>query len=481
MFPPAVTSSAKRTLRKIGVSRRVVALHRTAVTGAAEGGLALFESAPQALDLASRDNDDLTRAVKAARLSKGKNAGLAPLVRRITYWRGHGLAVFLAARGQTQAERLVALLGHQGVACQGAAERFDPRWLDQPVDQVQVVVGPLARGVVLPADGIVLVTEEEIFGARAHRRRERARNVESPRVPSWKTSAASRAGDYVVHVEHGIGRYQGLVHRKSGGSTVDLIAVEYAGGDKLYLPVYRLNQIQKYSGGENARRSSTGSAGRRSRRRKRASRRSSARWPTSSCDSTPSAAPRAATPLAPADDDYRAFEATFPFDETPDQARAIADVTRTSKRRARWIASSAATSASARPKWRSAPPSASPMAASRSRSSARRPCSPSSTSEPSRQRMASYPIEVAAMSRFQTERSKTSVIRGLKDGKVDVVVGTHRLLSKDVHFKRPRPPRGRRRAALRRHAQRAHQAAPRRRSTFSPFRRRPSRALCKWR
>src|SRR5262249_55481816 len=60
------------------------------------------------------------------------------------------------------------------------------------------------------------------------------------------------AGDFVVHVEHGIGRYLGLVHKQVGANTVDLLTVEYAGGDKLYLPVYRLNQIQKYAGGEGA-------------------------------------------------------------------------------------------------------------------------------------------------------------------------------------------------------------------------------------
>src|SRR6185295_9939680 len=57
-------------------------------------------------------------------------------------------------------------------------------------------------------------------------------------------------GDFVVHVEHGVGKYMGLVHKDVGGLTVDLLVVEYSGGDKLYLPVYRLNQIQKFSGGE---------------------------------------------------------------------------------------------------------------------------------------------------------------------------------------------------------------------------------------
>src|SRR5208283_4787660 len=128
---------------------------------------------------------------------------------------------------------------------------FDPRWLEQPADQVQVVVGPLAHGVILPADGLVLVTEEEIFGSRVHRRRERSKAGDAAR-PFLEDLRSLAPGDYVVHVEHGIGRYQGLVHKQVGSLTVDLIAIEYGGGDKLYLPVWRLNQLEKYAGGESA-------------------------------------------------------------------------------------------------------------------------------------------------------------------------------------------------------------------------------------
>ena len=112
-----------------------------------------------------------------------------------------------------------------------------------------VVVGPLTRGVVLPADGLVIVTEEEIFGTRVHRRRERSQTKDVTR-PFLEDLRSLATGDYVVHAEHGIGRYQGLVHRHVSNLSVDLIAVEYAGGDKLYLPVWRLNLLEKYAGGE---------------------------------------------------------------------------------------------------------------------------------------------------------------------------------------------------------------------------------------
>src|SRR5690606_3298677 len=114
--------------------------------------------------------------------------------------------------------------------------------------QLRIVVGELARGAVAPAEGFVLVTEEEIFGQRAHRRKERKRSARAV----LEDLRALGPGDHVVHVDHGIGRYLGLEKKEIGGVQVELLVVEYGGGDKLFLPVHRLNQIQKYSGGEGA-------------------------------------------------------------------------------------------------------------------------------------------------------------------------------------------------------------------------------------
>src|SRR6185312_8582276 len=117
---------------------------------------------------------------------------------------------------------------------------------------VDVVVGKLSRGVVLVADGLALVTEEEIFGGRSRHREKKSAAAAAASKSFAEDLRTLAVGDYVVHVDHGIGRYQGLVHKEIGGLTVDLLVVEYAEGDKLYLPVYRLNQLQKYSGGEGA-------------------------------------------------------------------------------------------------------------------------------------------------------------------------------------------------------------------------------------
>src|SRR5262249_14077704 len=146
---------------------------------------------------------------------------------------------------------------HRDLKVKARLGAFDPKLLDDPDPRTrgaaQIVVGTLARGVVAPVEGIVLVTEEEIFGARAHRRAARSGQGAAAKRRAFVEDLRSLStGDFVVHVEHGIGRYLGLVHKQVGTLTVDLLAVEYLGGDKLYLPVYRLNQIQKYAGGDAA-------------------------------------------------------------------------------------------------------------------------------------------------------------------------------------------------------------------------------------
>jgi transcription-repair coupling factor (superfamily II helicase) len=432
-LPEAFYADEEAVAASVG-ARAVVALHRIPVAGAAEGGMSAFESADDPVDIAARDHEDLTRAVKAARSTKGKSAGLDPLVRRVAHWQEHGLRVFVTARAQTQAERLVTLLRHQGVACKARLAAFDPVWLDESADDVQVVVGPLARGVVLPADGLVLVTEEEIFGARAHRRRERARAGDAAR-PFLEDLRSLSPGDYVVHAEHGIGRYQGLVHKNVSGLTVDLIAIEYGGGDKLYLPVWRLNQLEKYVGGEHAQPKLDKLGGSTFARTKARV----AREVRKMADELLRLyAERQALPgdaLPPSDDEYRAFEATFPFDETADQARAIDDVNRdleSPRAMDRLVCGDVGfgkTEVALRAAFRVA------MAGKQVAVLCPTTVLAQQHFRTFEARVSGYPITIRALSRFQTKKEQEETLLGAKEGKVDVVVGTHRLLSKDVHFK----------------------------------------------
>jgi transcription-repair coupling factor (superfamily II helicase) len=238
-----------------------------------------------------------------------------------------------------------------------------------------------------------------------------------------------------VHTEHGVGRYLGLVHKEVAGITVDLICVEYGGGDKLYLPVWRLNQLEKYVGAEGASPKLDrlgGSTFARSKARVAGEVRKMADELLRLYAERQALARKG---LAPADDDYRAFEATFPFDETDDQARAIDEVNRDLE--------------SQRPMDRLVcgdvgfgKTEVALRAAFRVATSGKQVAVLCPTTVLAQQhfrtfeaRMTGYPIVIRALSRFQTTKEQADTMAGLKNGTVDIVVGTHRLLSKDVHFK----------------------------------------------
>jgi transcription-repair coupling factor (superfamily II helicase) len=404
-------------------------LHRTAVAGPARAsGLGALESAPpEAPALGIRDHSDLALAAKAARSQRGKGFALEPLLRRLELWRDSGLPVTITARTRTQAERVSALLGHRGLAVELVEPGAEP---PVPGGPTRIAVAPLARGALAPLDGFVLLTEEEIFGQRTHRASER-KTLSRTLVEDLR---ALKPGDFVVHVDHGIGRYLGLEHKLVSGTAVDLLVVEYAGGDKLFLPVYRLNQVQKYSGADTSPKVDRLGGQTFAKTKSRVEQ----RVRVLADELLRLYAERSALdkiPLPEPDDDYRAFEAGFPYDETRDQAAAISEVVKdlTSPRvMDRLICGDVGfgkTEVALR-------------AAFLCASAGRQVALLCPTTVLAQQHFSTFssrleqlPVVVRALSRFQSRGEQIDTLKGLKEGKVDVVVGTHRLLSKDVHFK----------------------------------------------
>ncbi|MFO0571297.1 MAG: transcription-repair coupling factor [Polyangiaceae bacterium] len=407
-------------------ARSVVSLHRSGVAASADAatGLDALElTPPDAPSLAIRDHADLGRAVARARKERGRGAALEPLVRRIAAWHEAGLDVTITARTTTQAERLGTLLGHRGIAVV-SGEVHAPR------STVKILPGELARGAVVPTERFVLVTEEEIFGQRAHRRQERTKSTQA----FLEDLRALESGDYVVHVDHGIGRYLGLEKKQINGVSVELVVVEYAGGDKLFLPVHRLNQVQKYSGGEGTpkvdRLGGASFAKTKARVQKRVRQMAD--------ELLRLYAERAALSkeaLDPPDDEYAAFEATFPYEETRDQSAAILEVNRDLEKTQvmdRLVCGDVGfgkTEVALR-------------AAFRVAMSGRQVALLCPTTVLAQQhfltfagRLGGYPIQVRPLSRFESKKESSDTLKGLKEGTIDVVVGTHRVLSKDVHFK----------------------------------------------
>ncbi|MCL2778157.1 MAG: transcription-repair coupling factor [Polyangiaceae bacterium] len=441
-FPPEAFLRCENDIAIDLASHRVVTFHSTAILGAPDNeraqGLAAYEVTLDPVHIASSDHNDLTHAVKTARSGKGHAATLGPVARHIAHYNDYGLRVFLTARAQTQGARLAQLLTHLGIKCRVRSGDFRGSWLTEARHEnepdAQIVTVPLSRGVVMPGEGYAIITEEEIFGGRAHRTRDRSKAKDFAR-PFLEDLKSLKVGDFVVHVEHGIGRYAGLVHKEVGGLTVDLLVVEYAAGDRLYLPVYRMNQIQKFSGGEAAQpkvdRLGASTFAKTKARVKKAVRQMAD-------ELLRLYAERQAQPgiaLDTIDDDYRAFEATFPFDETDDQARAIDDINRdldAPRPMDRLVCGDVGfgkTELAIR-------------AAFRVAMSGRQVAVLCPTTVLAQQhfrtfeaRMGDYPLTIHALSRFQTKKEQDNILALLKEGKADVVIGTHRLLSKDVHYR----------------------------------------------
>ena len=409
--------------------RSLLALHRTAISGpVSESVLVNLESAPpDAATLAFSDLADLARAVKTARNEQGKTGALEPLLERIRAYLEAGLEVVICARTETQAERLCTLLTHRQVPI----SVWKPSDSLDGATPVRVVTAPLARGVLAPAAGFVLITEEEIFGARAHRPVEKKRSAKA----LLQDLRALSVGDYVVHVDHGVGKYLGLERRAIGPVHVDLLVVEYAGGDKLFLPVYRLNQIEKYAGGDTTPRvdrlggQTFGKTKAKVERRVR-------QMADELLKLYAERASHKKEPLEPPDDEYQAFEASFPFEETRDQAAAISDVIRdiqNDRVMDRLVCGDVGfgkTEVALRAAFFNAMGGRQVALLCPTTVLAQQHFNTFSA------RFAGYPLTVRAMSRFETKTEHQDTLKGLKEGSVDVVIGTHRLLSKDVHFKR---------------------------------------------
>ena len=243
-------------------------------------------------------------------------------------------------------------------------------------------------------------------------------------------------GDYVVHVEHGIAQYQGLKEIVQDGLAVEFMILEFAEQAKLYVPLTRLDLIQKY------RSTDTGPA-------PVLNRLGSQQWTKTKARVRKAMQDMAAELLKLyAERHTAAGHRLLPRQRVPARVRRLLRLQRDRRPALRhprhqvrhgihprpWIACSAATSATAKPKSPCAPPSKPCRMASRSRSSRPPPSSASSTLKPSSSRFSQFPINIEMISRFRTAKEQKLIVEQVETGSVDILIGTHRLLSKDIKF-----------------------------------------------
>ncbi|MBT8084450.1 MAG: transcription-repair coupling factor [Woeseia sp.] len=297
-----------------------------------------------------------------------------------------------------------------------------------------VAVSPIDDGVLLPSAGIALISEQQLFGDRIRQKNRRRRAERDPETIIKQLNDLV-AGAPVVHAEHGVGRYLGLLTLEAGGTVGEFLHLEYAGGDKLYVPVQSLDLISRYTGAspENAPLHRLGSdQWAKAKRRAVAKIRDVA---AELLDVYARRAARAGHAFKWPENDYRAFENGFPFEPTDDQQQTIEDVL--------------ADMASAQPMDRVVcgdvgfgKTEVALRAAFAAVNGGKQVALLVPTTllaqqhgQTFRDRFADWPVRIEILSRFRSAKEMQSVVKAMRDGRVDIVIGTHRLLQHTKDFK----------------------------------------------
>ncbi len=343
---------------------------------------------------------------------------------------GNGRAL-LVSRTPGGADRLERLLSEYPPPTEMRLEQSFTAALSggQGLARVPVLVGDLSAGFALPGLELVVLTEEDVFGERRRTETLAKRKVEMVASFSDLTD-----GDFVVHTKHGVGIYRGLLHLEFADLPSEFLHLEYAAGDKLYVPVDRLSAVQRYVG--------TGAVpkidrlgGRQWLQTKRKARRAARNLAKELLAIYAARANQKGFAFPPPDETYREFEATFPYDETVDQARAIEDVLRdmTTERPADRLICGDVGFGKTEIAMRAAF-----LAALGGKQVA--VLVPTTTLafqhfNNFRERMAPFGVTTAMLSRFVEPSDQRRMIQRVKEGGVDVVVGTHMLLGKRIEYK----------------------------------------------
>ncbi|HEX5132372.1 MAG TPA: transcription-repair coupling factor, partial [Candidatus Krumholzibacteria bacterium] len=338
---------------------------------------------------------------------------LDPLFTRIRSLRAKHVDVMIYSETPTQRDRLADLLGEEEEAL------------------VHLPVGWIASGFVWEQAGIAILTDHQIFNRMLARPRKRRAKR---RVAALRTESL-RSGDYVVHVDYGVGRFIGLEKIGADGDTTECLAIRFDGDDRIFVPLDQMHLVEKYIGREGV--------------EPRLDRLSGSRW-----QATKERARKAIEDIArdllqvyaqreiakahafgPDTQWQRELEASFPYEETPDQitvTRAVKEDLESDRPADRLIcgdvgfgktevAIRAAFKAVAEGKQVAVLVPTTLLAFQHQRTFG--------------ERMQAFPVRIATLSRFVSAAEQKKTIAGLREGTIDLVIGTHRLLSKDVAFK----------------------------------------------
>jgi len=333
-----------------------------------------------------------------------------------------GVNLVCAAEGR--AERLMELYAEIGVP----AERGGPTYAPGPA---RIMVGELSAGFMLEEPDALFVSPAEIFGEKP----KRSGPAPKTRAERFISSISElTVGDYVVHTDHGIGRYMGMERLKLMGVEADFLDVVYAGSDRLYVPVAELGKLGKYVGSEDASPKLQKLGGTAWERARSKAKKAAEEIAAELVEIYAKRAVAEGYACGPDDHMYTEFQSSFEYEETPDQMRAIDDVKadleseRPMDRLVCGDVGYGKTEVALRAAFKVA------LDGRQVALVAPTTLLASQHYETFTERLSAYPVRVEMLSRFTPPDRKKGILAGLKDGTVDIVIGTHRLLQKDVGF-----------------------------------------------
>jgi transcription-repair coupling factor (superfamily II helicase) len=383
---------------------------------------------------AAAEADDASRSVVAARDAPDLRLDLrheTSITAFAAAVRESETRILLAAESPGRRELLLDLLRPHGIA-----PRVVTGWDEFLASgaALAVAVAPLVSGVALADPPITIYAEQQLFGERAHQDRRRRRSDRDP-ARIIQQLADLRPGAPVVHEDYGVGRYRGLTTMETGGMTAEFLVLEYADGDRLYVPVQALERVSRYTGApaETAPLHRLGGD-----QWQKARQRAAARIHDAAAELLDVYSRRAARPgfAFPVDEpQLKAFEQGFPFEETADQLTAIRQVIddlRSPRPMDRVVCGDVGfgkTEVALR-------------AAFVAVQAGRQVAVLVPTTLLAQQhhqtfadRFADWPVRVELLSRFRIGAQSKATLEGLMQGTVDIVIGTHKLLQPGVRFK----------------------------------------------
>lgn len=403
-----------------------------------EAGPILPEDCKSTFSFSFEHNEDIRSELKALFINKEGDKGDSPLsyfIKRLKEWQKMEYRCFIISRTSVQTERLRDLLFSYGEMPNLDIYSGFKEALDKYNYGINLLVGSLSSGFRNPEDGWVIVTEEEIFGERRKIQTWRGRKFSGTKGAQFLNFRELKEGDFIVHLDYGIGRYLGLKNLKIGGYSNDYLLLEYLDGDKLYLPVDRLNLVQRYIGGDGKPPRLDKLGGSSWQKTKKRVKSAISEMLKEIIDLYAVREVFEGYSFPPLDQFYREFEATFEYEETPDQIKAIEDVMKdmgSPKPMDRLICGDVGfgkTEVAIRAAYRAV------MATKQVALLVPTTVLAQQHYHTFKERFKNYPVVIEVLTRFKSSKEKKEILERLRQGKVDILIGTHRILQKDVIFR----------------------------------------------